>query len=142
MVTATLGKNDAELGTKMWYGGKEYVLVYCSDEASKGHAVCMTGTTGYTVSVGTVTQVDHPVGWVQEATLTTGTYGWVATRGVLNVQMSAAVSVPIGGLVQCGANGFMTAAQLSAATATLQGAAIGRALSNIASTASGYVYVR
>lgn len=141
-VTATPGKTDPELGQTLRYGNAEYMYVYCTDAASVGHAVCMTGTTGYTVSVGTVTQVDLPVGWVQHATLTTNTYGWVAVRGVINCQMSAAISVAIGGLVQCGTNGFMTSAQLSAATATLQGAAVGRALSNIASTVSGYIYVR
>lgn len=140
-VTATRGKNDAELGQRIDYAGVEYVYVYCSDAASTGHAVVMTGTTGYTVSVGTVTTVDRPVGWVQHTTLTTGTYGWVATRGVINVQMSAAISVAIGGLLTAGTNGFMTSAQLSAATSTLQGPACARALSNIASTASGYAYV-
>lgn len=142
-VTATRGANDPELGSRFSYGNADYVYVYSSDEASVGHAVCMTGTTGgWTVSVGTVTGVDYPVGWVQNTTLTTGTYGWVAQRGILKVQMSATVSSPIGGLLAVGTNGFMIASQLSAATSTIQGPAVARAVSNIASTASGYAYVR
>ena len=142
-VTATPGSSD-KLGERTFHNSVEYVYVYSSDAASVGHAVCMTGTTGYTVSVGTVTQFDIPVGWVQHATLTTGTYGWVATKGVINMQMSAAVSVAIGGLVVAGANGFMVGTNnyASAATATVPGPAVARAFSNVASTTSGYFYVR
>lgn len=141
-VTATKGTNDPELGQTTFYNGADYLYVYSSNEASVGHAVIMTGTTGYTVSVGTVTNVDIPAGWVQHATLTTGTYGWIATRGVLKMQMSAAASVAIGGLVVAGANGFMNTLIVSGGTVVVQGPAVARALSNVASTASGYFYVR
>ncbi len=142
-VTATLGKNDPEIGARCTVGNANYVFVYCSDEAAPGLAVTMTGTAGgFTVSVGTVTGVDYPVGWVQHTTLTTGTYGWVATGGILKVQMSAAVSCPTGGLLAVGGNGFMIPSQLSLATSTLQAPAVARAVSNIASTTSGYAYVR
>lgn len=143
MVTATLGKNDPELGTRWTYGNAEYVFVYSSDAISVGLAACMTATAGgWTCSVGTVTGVDQPVGWCQHATLTTGTYGWLATRGIINVQMSVNVSAAIGALLTLGTNGFMISTQLSAATSVIQGPAYARALSNIASATSGYVYVR
>jgi hypothetical protein len=141
-VTATRGPNDPSLGDVAEDANGKYRYVYCSDAAVTGQAVCMTATAGgWTVSVGTVTGVDYPVGWTIN-TLSTGTYGWVQTQGIVKVQMSAAVSAAIGALLTVGSNGFMISSQYSGATATLQGPAVARALSNIASTSSGYAYVR
>lgn len=83
MVTATLGVNDPEVGMKYRLGDEEYIFVYNNgtSQISVGRFAVVTAVTGYSVTVSSITQVDKPIGVCKNATITTGTYGFLLTSG-------------------------------------------------------------
>jgi len=83
MVTATLGQNDPELGTVMSEGDEQYRFVYNGGNSQilPGNGAVATATTGYTVTVSSITHSDFAVGVCKHATLTTATYGWLMVKG-------------------------------------------------------------
>jgi hypothetical protein len=142
MVTSSLGANDPEVGTRKWEGGREYVFVYndCNSQIIPGlGTVIQSGASGYSVSVSAVTSADIVVGICRNATLTTGTYGWVVTKGVTSVKMNASSgTVAAGDLLEVGADGDFQ--KVSNTTGNLA-PAIGKALEAIVSSAVGSAYV-
>lgn len=107
-VTATLGVNDPEVGTIFRQGDEEYIFVYNNgnSQISVGQAAIVTAVTGYSVTVSSTTQVDHPVGVVKHATLTTGTYGWLLIRGFGPAKVVANSTVAAGDLLMLGGDGL------------------------------------
>ena len=110
MVTTSLGANDPRPGYRTVYEGREYVLVYKEGGASAmvgAGVVFNSSATGYSVTVSAVTSADLVVGVVRNATLTTGAYGWVVTKGVTPVQtIATSGTVSDRGLLEIGANGL------------------------------------
>jgi len=111
-VTAT---NSVELGTTCQFEGNEYMYVYNAgnSQASKGHAVVLSGTTGYSVTVSSLTMTDFAVGMVKHATLTTATYGWVMTRGFATFIAGASDSFASGNPIALGVDGAFVNKTLS-----------------------------
>lgn len=142
MVTTALGANDGELGTPVSTGGLQYVLVYNdgNSQISPGYGcVLQSGASGYSVTVSSVTSADLLVGVVRNATLTTGAYGYVVTRGITPVQMLASSgSVASRGLIELGANGLFAPVSNTTGNAA---PACGQALAAIVSGASGSAFV-
>lgn len=142
MVTATLGDNDASLGTRVTADGNEYVFVYndCNSQALPGMGMVLSsGVSGMSCSISSVTSADFVIGVVKNATLTTGTYGWLCTRGHTPIKMmTASGSVAALGLVQIGGNGLFS--PVSNTTGNLS-PCVGQALEAIVSTAVGPAYI-
>lgn len=134
MVTATLGPNDPELGTVREEGANKYILVYSSNEISKGRCATLSGVSGYTVTVSTADR-EHVLGVCKHTTLTTGTYGWLLTRGFTPIMASAAVSIATGNLLYAAANGFFANVVHSGATQTGE-FVVGKCVESSASAAS------
>ena len=107
-VTATLGVNDPEVGTIFRQGDEEYLFVYNNgnSQISVGQFAVVTAVTGYSVTVSSTTQVDKPVGVCKNATLTTGTYGWLLTRGFGPVKAVANSALAAGDLLLPGGDGL------------------------------------
>jgi hypothetical protein len=63
-VTATMGPNDAALGSVYMDGDETYVKVYNAgnSQISPGYCVTVSGVTGYSVTVSTVTAADLVLG--------------------------------------------------------------------------------
>jgi hypothetical protein len=82
-VSNVTAANSVELGTRVTVNGNDYIYVYNAgnSQISKGYGAVLSGTTGYSVTVSAITMVDFAVGICRNATLTTGTYGWLMTRG-------------------------------------------------------------
>ena len=140
MVTATLGDNDPEVGTTVSDGGLEYVFVYNAggEQIDPGYGcVPNSASAGFSVTVSAVTSVDFCQGVAYHATLTTDTYGWVVTKGVVPVECADGCAAL--DLIECGANGTM--APVSNVTGHLS-PVVGKALAAIASGASGNAYIR
>lgn len=141
-VTATPGSNDGEIGYRKFEGGKEYVKVYndCNSDINPGYAVVLqSGVSGYSVTLSAVTSADIVVGVAQSTTMTTGTYGYVVTKGITAIEMGATSgSVAAGGLVEVGADGVFV--PVSNTTGN-KSPAVGKALGAIVSSASGNAYV-
>jgi len=85
-VTAT---NSVQLGSKREYGGNTYRYVYNNGttQASPGFGVIISGLSGWSVTVSSITESSPFVGVVVHTTLTTATYGWVLTKGLAKVEI-------------------------------------------------------
>ena len=141
-VTATPGGNDVGIGYRRTEGGKGYLKVYndCNSDINPGYGVVLSsGVSGYSISVTSVTSADIVVGVAQSTTMTTGTYGWVVTKGITAVEMGATSgSVASLGLIEIGAAGvFVPVSNITG----VKSPAVGQALAAIVSSASGNAYV-
>jgi hypothetical protein len=104
-----------------------------------GNGCIVSGVTGYSVTVSSVTSVDTFFGVCKHATLTTGTYGWVVTRGWVPMK-----AVPNSGLasadyVMAGTDGVFTVPG-SVVTGYI-GNFVGKVTQSTASAGLGYGYV-
>ena len=136
--TATLGVNDPEIGARCVVDEIEYLFVYNAggEQIGVGQPVTISGVTGYSVTVSCVTQVDLAMGVRQHSTMTTATYGWVATKGIGTVEMSANESCATGEVLAVGAEGF----GLASNSTNFQTPTVAKALESIASGASGVAF--
>lgn len=136
--TTSLGINDPELGTRTVVDELEYVFVYNAggEEIGVGQPVTLSGVTGYSVTVSCITLVDLAIGVRQHSTLVTAAYGWVATKGIGTVEMSANESCVTGQPLAVGAEGF----GLASNSTDFQTPTVAKALESLASGASGVAY--
>ena len=141
MVTATLGPNDPELGARRQLGSEEYVFVYndCNSELKVGDCTTFqSATSGYSVTVSMTTGVGCIAGVVKHATITTGTYGWLVTRGFTQINMAATQSVAANGILGNADNGKFAAKSVSTGYPC---GTLGAAQQAIASGGSGTAFV-
>lgn len=138
-VTATLGANSPGLGTKVIYQGNEYCYVYNAgnSQISKGYAAVVSAVSGYSVTVSSVTMVDVPFGVCKHATLTTGTYGWLLTRGFVDLKSVANSAVAAGSPLTLGADGVSVQA-----ITTMTGQSHGKAMTATGSAGTFGAHVR
>lgn len=92
-VSAVTATNSVDLGSRRVWKGEEYVYCYNASDTqiSPSYGVkLVTGASGYSVAVTSLTDTAHPfVGVVRHVTMTTNTYGWVMARGFTNVEGDA-----------------------------------------------------
>jgi hypothetical protein len=142
MVTATLGPNDPEVGTRTTVNGRDYVFVYNEGGTtiSQGMgAVIFSTASGYSVTVSSVTSADICVGVCYHADIATTKYGWLVTKGIVPVEMmNTAGTVAAQGLIEIAGNGLF--APVSNTTGN-KAPAVGKALAEIVSNASGAAYI-
>jgi hypothetical protein len=140
MVTASLGVNDPEPGYRLTDGDEDYVFVYNAgnSQISPTYGAIMSAVSGYSVTVSSVTSVDFLVGVCKHATLTTGTYGYLCTRGFVQVEMGANNSIAVGGMLQLGTDG--TFADRASGIANI-GNVPGKVMEAIASAGSGTAWI-
>lgn len=124
---------NVELGTRRTHGLIDYVYCYNSSnnsQISKGQiGFITTFSSGFSVSVtNLVSQAGGrlAVGVAHNATLITGAYGWLATRGPVNCSLdSGEASMSSGDPVAAGLNGGFVTAIVSANTDISQAAVLG-----------------
>lgn len=101
-VTGTPGRQAPSLGTRLWADGKEWIYVYNegTSQASPGYGLTVNAVSGcvspYSCTVSS-NSGSPLVGVVVHATLTTATYGWVCSKGVVPAMpgSSYAVGIPL-----------------------------------------------
>lgn len=139
-VSATTSSPSVDLGTRRVQNGNEYIYVYNGGGASitSGYGVCVSGLSGYTVTVSSVTNVNHFVG-VCEKTIATGYYGWVLSKGFAQVVMGANNSAAVSDPMRASTDGKF--AVNSVATGYID-IPCGFSVEAMASGASGKIYFR
>lgn len=110
-VSAVTATNTVDVGTRRYYEGKEYVYVYNNgnSQISVGNGATVSALTGMSVTVSSVTSVSPCVGVCHHATLTTGTYGWLVTKGPgVNLTADADTGLAVADNAVLGTDGVVT----------------------------------
>jgi hypothetical protein len=139
-VTATRGSNDPEVGTRTCEGDEEYIFVYNAGNSDipPTYGATVSAVTGYSVTISSITSVDWLIGVCKHTTLTTGTYGWLMTRGFAAVEMEADNSAAAGQILALAADGEFALKSNSTGYPT---PACGKTTEAIASGASGVAFI-
>lgn len=139
-VSAVTATPTVDPGTVRREGDEQYVYVYNAGNSQipPSYGVVMSLVTGYSVTLSSTTSVDLCFGLVKHATLTTGTYGWVMTRGFAPIEMQANNSAAAGQLVCLAADGEFA---LKSNSTGYPSPAVGKTMEAIASGASGQAYI-
>lgn len=139
-VTATRGANDPEVGTRIQEGDEAYLYVYNAgnSQISVGNCAVVSAVTGYSVTVSSTTSVDFAVGICKHATLTTGTYGWLLTKGFGPCKAHANSGIAAGGILTAGADGVL--ADMGSVATGYVGSKVGKCMIATASGGSGEAY--
>lgn len=89
-VSAVTATPSVQLGVERWENGLKYQYVYnkSSSTAGVGYAVVRIGangsaSSGYSVTVSSVSRTADVAGVVVHADIPAGSYGWVATKGAV-----------------------------------------------------------
>lgn len=100
------------LGTRVVFNGDEYCYVYNAgnSQIDPGVGCIMSAVSGFSVTVSSITNADNCFGVVKHATLTTGTYGWVVTKGFVPLEMHANVSGAVASYYSLGGDGLWATA--------------------------------
>lgn len=138
--TTSLGPNDPKVGDIARIDNENYVLVFNAGNSQilPGDGVVLSAVSGYSVTLSSTTGVDLLFGVVKHATLVTAAYGYVVTRGFVNVNMGANLSAAAGAGLVLADNGKFTAKTISTGYAAPMQV---KAMVAIASGASGTGYV-
>ncbi len=106
-VSAVTATNTVELGTIREQGGDRYVYVYNAgnSQANPGLLLTITALTGYSVTISTTTSISPVFGVVKHATMTTGTYGWMLTKGQAPLRAEASTGLAVADPLVAGTDG-------------------------------------
>ncbi len=144
MVTATLGGNDPEVGTRMTETGRDYVFVYNAGTTQisigNGAVVTNSSTGGYSCTVTSVAGADVPLGACYHTTLTTATYGWLLTRGIGLAKQAASTSPVAGDVLTIGPGGVWDVKSYVTTPLSFTGNIYGKVLVATASAGIGSTY--
>jgi hypothetical protein len=140
MVTASLGANDPEPGYRMTDGDEDYVFVYNAgaSDIEPSYGAVLSAVSGYSVTVSSTTSVDFLVGVCKHATIAAGSYGWLVSRGFVEVEMEADNSAAAGQLLTLAEDGEFA---LKSNSTGYPAPAVGKAMAAIASGASGTAFI-
>ncbi len=145
LTTNSLGVNDPQPGDRCETGGISYLYIYNASAnsviAPGQGCVPNAGSTNYSMVLSSVTDIDFLGGVCVNATIATGYYGWVATRGYVHVAMGADNSAVTGDMVGLGVNGLFARHQVSAYTDGKWGPCFGKYVTSIASAGTGLAYL-
>lgn len=140
-VTAT---PSVQLGMRRFYQGEEYVYAYNAGggAADKLDGVkFVTGASGYSIAATSVTDVFNPcVGVVKHATMAAADYGWILTKGFVNVNLVSASTADYKMIALGAAGSFIEA---SGTTTLGTAVAVGYLLShNTAAGGLAYAFIK
>lgn len=141
-VSAVTASNSVEVGTRATVAGNDYIYVYNAGNSQipVGNGAVCSGVSGYSVTVSAVTMVDFAIGVVKHATLTTGTYGWLLTRGFSGFNTGASDSCATGSPLAIAVDGVFANKTISTGYVTpVVGRSMGAAASGL-SAGTGFAY--
>lgn len=107
-VSAVTASPSVEVGTVVMEGDEKYIYVYNAgnSQISVGKVATVSGVSGYSVTVSSVSG-DVAVGVCKHATIATGSYGWLISRGFVDSVTNGMASTALvaGDVVQVAADG-------------------------------------
>lgn len=134
-VTAT---PSVELGEIRFYAGEYYEYVYAGKEIPVGYGAVYSGTSGKTVVATGSVSGEMCAGWCKHATISSGSYGWLLKKGVVDAKNGRASTAPvINEVAYMGADGAFVTDTMVATSAIQVGPPVGKILSAGASGGTG-----
>lgn len=139
-VSAVTATPSVDPGSVRREGDEQYIYVYNAGNSQilPGNGVVLSLVTGYSCTLSSTTSVDLCFGVNKHSTITTGTYGWIMTRGFSQIKMQADNSAAAGQLVCLGADGLFA---LKSNSTGYPSPAAGKTMEAIASAGSGQAYI-
>lgn len=134
-----------DLGTEVMYAGVKYRYVYLDGDtqALPGMGVTVSGLSGYSVTISSVTDInDICLGVVVHSTLTTATYGWVAIQGFVDCRAIPETAVTTGDPITLAGNGRFKTASALTAVADIDPWVMGQAVETTAASGVFKAYIR
>jgi hypothetical protein len=121
-------------------GDEEYIFVYNNGGSTinVGHGCIVSGVTGYSVTVSSVTSVDFLIGVCKHTAIPSTNYGWLVTRGFTSVEMGADYSGVTGALLTLGTDGTF---DIVSNTTGNKDNTVGKLVASVASGASASAYI-
>lgn len=109
-VSAVTATPSIELGTERWENGRKYVYMYnkATSTATVGLGVVYSAASGYSVTISSVAG-EYCAGVVREADIDPAYYGWIVTKG--HVDVLAASAVALGNKLSMETDGYFTSQQ-------------------------------
>lgn len=125
--------------------GYEYVYVYNggNSQISQGQAAVVSGLSGFTVTVSSVTGNDLAIGIARNATINTAAYGWLMVEGFSGFSAATDDSFVTGDCLAIAASGNF--AHKTQATGAFAANVVGKCILSVASgavTAANAAYFR
>lgn len=110
-VSAVTLTNSVNLGETRVHAGEEYVYVYNAgiQQILPGQCAVLSANSGYSVTVSSITMYDYPLGFVKHATIVTGAYGWLLSRGFTSVNFASNTGGALSDVLMVAAQGNVAA---------------------------------
>lgn len=139
-VTAT-PTPGVDLGTVRTHAGEVYEYVFAAKTISMGVGAVKTGTSGYTVVATGAVSGEFCAGVCKHESITSGYYGWILKKGVVDMRNAKASSAPvIDEPAYLGSDGGFMNERTTVTNAVNNGHCIGKVLSAGASGGTGASY--
>lgn len=134
-VTAT---PSVALGEVRFHDGEHYEYVFAAKELPVGYGAVYSGTSGHTcVTTGAVSG-EYCAGWVKHATISSGSYGWLLKKGVVDAKNNRASTAPsVNQVAYLGSDGGFVCDAIVITNAIDTGHVVGKILSAGASGGTG-----
>ena len=137
-VSAVTATPSVELGVMRVHAGEVYEYVYAVGCVSMGIGAVYSGTSGHSVVATGAVSGEMCAGFAKHESLTTGTYGWLLKKGVVDAANGRASTAPvINQVARLAADGKFCTDVMVATSAIDQGHVVGKILSAGASGGTG-----
>lgn len=137
-VSAVTATNSVDLGTIRYEAGEVYEYVYAVSCISMGIGAVITGTSGFSVIATGAVSGELCHGFAKHDSITTGKYGWLLKKGVVDAANGRASTAPvINQVARLAADGKFCTDVMVATSAIDDGHVIGKIVSAGASGGTG-----
>ena len=137
-VSAVTATPSVELGTIRHQDGERYEYVYAVKALPVGYGCVLTGTSGHSCAATGVVSGEMAFGFVKHAEISSGSYGWVLKKGVVNLKNGRASTAPVVNEVLHLAADAAVCSDVMVATSSIDGGfVVGKVLSAGASGGTG-----
>lgn len=137
-VSAVTATPSVDLGTRRTWNNESYIYVYAATPISQSVGAIMSGVSGYTCFATGIISGAFCIGFAKHESLTTGTYGWLLTRGFVSSAVNGMVSTAIAATdgIMLGVDG-----KIANAAASVGGHLIGKAMTATGSAGSASFFL-
>lgn len=137
-VSAVTATPSVELGTVRRHAGEVYEYVYAVKALPVGYGCVLTGTSGHSCAATGVVSGEYAAGFVKHAEISSGSYGWILKKGVVDLKNGrAGTAAVVNEVIHLAADGAICSDVMVATSSIDGGCIVGKVLSAGASGGTG-----